>query len=233
MMHFGALEAGGTKMVLSLMDENGTMLERVSMPTLTPAETMPGMIDFFRERHIAALGIGCFGPLDLRPDSPTYGYITSTPKLPWRNYPIVGAFREALGVPVKLDTDVNGAAIAEQALGAAKGLGSCVYVTVGTGIGGGVVLDGKPVHGLVHPEFGHQLMAIVPGDPMPEGVCPYHKGCLEGLAAGRRSRSAGAVRRWSCPRSIPPGSWRPPIWRRCASTPCSPSPRKRSSWAAA
>lgn len=88
MMHFGALEAGGTKMVLSLMDENGTMLERVSMPTLTPAETMPGMIDFFRERHIAALGIGCFGPLDLRPDSPTYGYITSTPKLPWRNYPL-------------------------------------------------------------------------------------------------------------------------------------------------
>ena len=147
MMHFGALEAGGTKMVLSLMNENGTMLERVSMPTLTPAETMPGMIDFFRERHIAALGIGCFGPLDLRPDSPTYGYITSTPKLPWRNYPIVGAFREALGVPVKLDTDVNGAAIAEQALGAAKGLGSCVYVTVGTGIGGGVVLDGKPVPG--------------------------------------------------------------------------------------
>lgn len=200
MMHFGALEAGGTKMVLSLMNENGTMLERVSMPTLTPAETMPGMIDFFRERHIAALGIGCFGPLDLRPDSPTYGYITSTPKLPWRNYPIVGAFREALGVPVKLDTDVNGAAIAEQALGAAKGLGSCVYVTVGTGIGGGVVLDGKPVHGLVHPEFGHQLMAVVPGDPMPEGVCPYHKGCLEGLAAG-----PAIQKRWGRPAvELPP-----------------------------
>lgn len=234
MMHFGALEAGGTKMVLSLMDENGTMLERVSMPTLTPAETMPGMIDFFRERHIAALGIGCFGPLDLRPDSPTYGYITSTPKLPWRNYPIVGAFREALGVPVKLDTDVNGAAIAEQALGAAKGLGSCVYVTVGTGIGGGVVLDGKPVHGAGAPGVwasadGYCARRSHARRRMP----PITRAAWKAWRPARRSRSAGAVRRWSCPRSIPPGSWRPPIWRRCASTPCSPSPRKRSSWAAA
>ena len=205
MKHFGALEAGGTKMVLSLMDEDGTMLERVSMPTLTPAETMPEMIDFFRTRQIAALGIGCFGPLDLRPDSPTYGYITSTPKLSWRNYPIVGAFREALGVPVKLDTDVNGAAIAEHALGAAKGLGSCVYVTVGTGIGGGVVLDGKPVHGLVHPEFGHQLMRLVPEDPMPQGVCPYHQGCLEGLASG-----PAIQKRWGRPAvELPPDH---PAW---------------------
>ena len=189
MTYFGALEAGGTKMVLSLMDEDGNMLERVSMPTLTPEETMPWMIEFFHTRNIAALGIGCFGPLDLRPESPTYGYITSTPKLPWRNYPIVGAFRDALGVPVKLDTDVNGAAIAEQALGAARGLGSCVYVTVGTGIGGGVVL-----------EFGHQLMRVAPEDPMPEGVCPYHKGCLEGLAAG-----PAIQKRWGRPAvELPP-----------------------------
>jgi fructokinase len=184
MQHFGALEAGGTKMVLSYLDEEGTMLERLSIPTRTPAETMPEMIAFFREHPIDALGIGCFGPLDLDPKSATYGYITATPKLAWRNYPILHAFREALNVPVKMDTDVNGAAYAEAKLGAAKGLDSCLYVTVGTGIGGGVVIGGKPVHGLVHPEVGHQLMPQAANDPMPEGICPYHKGCLEGLACG-------------------------------------------------
>ncbi len=184
MQHFGALEAGGTKMVLSYLDEEGNMLERLSIPTRTPAETMPEMIAFFREHPVDALGIGCFGPLDLNPQSETYGYITATPKLAWRNYPILRAFQEALNIPVKMDTDVNGAAYAEAKLGAAKGLGSCFYVTVGTGIGGGVVIDGKPVHGLVHPEVGHQLMHQEESDPMPEGICPYHKGCLEGLACG-------------------------------------------------
>ena len=184
MLHFGALEAGGTKMVLSYLDENGTMLERLSLPTRTPETTMPEMIRFFQEHPIDALGIGCFGPLDLNPASPTYGSITATPKLAWRHYPIMNVFRDALKVPVKMDTDVNGAALAEARLGAAKGLDSCLYVTVGTGIGGGVVIGGKPVHGLVHPEVGHQLMHPVDGDPMPEGICPYHKGCLEGLASG-------------------------------------------------
>ena len=200
MIRFGALEAGGTKMVLSLLSETGDLLERVSIPTKTPAETMPEMIDFFKARDIAALGIGCFGPLDLNPTSPTYGYITSTPKLAWRSCPIAPAFHEALGVPVKLDTDVNGAAMAEHALGAAKGLNSCVYVTVGTGIGGGVIMGGKPVHGLVHPEFGHQLMRELPGDPAPNGFCPYHKGCLEGLAAG-----PAIEKRWGRPAvELPP-----------------------------
>lgn len=184
MVHLGALEAGGTKMVLSCLDENGAMLERLSIPTRTPEETMPEMIGFFRERRVDALGIGCFGPLDLNPHSDTYGNITATPKLPWRHYPIMRAFREALAMPVALDTDVNAAALAEARLGAARGLGSCLYVTVGTGIGGGVVMGSRPVHGLAHPEFGHQLMRPAPGDPMPEGVCPYHKGCLEGLASG-------------------------------------------------
>lgn len=200
MIRFGALEAGGTKMVLSLMSEEGEMLERVSVPTLTPAETMPKMIAFFKERNISALGIGCFGPVDLNPASPTYGYITSTPKLAWRNCPIVPEFKAALNVPVKLDTDVNGAAIAEHALGAAKGLSSCVYVTVGTGIGGGVIMNGKPVHGLVHPEFGHQLMRAIADDPTPEGFCPYHKGCLEGVANG-----PALQKRWGCPAvELPP-----------------------------
>lgn len=148
---YGALEAGGTKMVLSILDDTGAMLERTSLPTLTPDETMPAMIDFFRAHSIAALGIGCFGPLDLDAASPTYGSITATPKLAWRNYPIRQAFADALGVPVGIDTDVNGAALAEARLGAARGLDSCVYVTIGTGIGGGVIINGKPVHGLMHP----------------------------------------------------------------------------------
>lgn len=184
MKHYGALEAGGTKMVLSLLDENGVMLERESIPTREPKETMPAMIDFFRAHPVSALGIGCFGPLDLNPASPTFGYITATPKLPWRFYPLMPEFKKALGVPVALDTDVNGAALAEATYGAAKGLGSCLYVTVGTGVGGGVYVGGRPVHGLTHPELGHQLMRAIPGDPTPEGFCPYHKGCLEGLACG-------------------------------------------------
>ena len=200
MLHFGALEAGGTKMVLSWLDEHGNMLERLSIPTRTPEETMPEMIAFFREHPIDALGVGCFGPLDLDPASPTYGAITATPKLAWRNYPITAVFREALGVPVKIDTDVNGAAIAEHAMGAARGLDSCIYVTVGTGIGAGVIVGGKPVHGLVHPEFGHQLMRQAEGDPAPDGFCPYHKGCMEGVAAGPAIR-----KRWGTPaQELPP-----------------------------
>lgn len=191
---FGALEAGGTKMVMSILDGDGTMLERVSIPTRTPEETMPEMIAFFKAHHICALGIGCFGPLDLNPASPTYGSITATPKLAWRNYPLLPEFTRALNIPVQLDTDVNGAALAESRLGAAKGLGSCVYVTIGTGIGGGVVIGGQCVHGLMHPEMGHQLIAPEATDPAPDGFCPYHKRCLEGLAAG-----PAIMKRWGIP----------------------------------
>ncbi|MGN0779393.1 MAG: ROK family protein [Aristaeellaceae bacterium] len=183
-LRLGALEAGGTKMVMSILDAAGGMLERVSIPTRTPEETMPEMIAFFRAHHVDALGVGCFGPLDLNPASPTYGYITATPKLAWRNYPLLPEFVRALNVPARLDTDVNGAALAEATLGAAKGLGSCLYVTIGTGIGGGLVIGGQPVHGLMHPELGHQLLGTHPDDPTPDGFCPYHKHCLEGLAAG-------------------------------------------------
>ncbi len=184
MQIFGALEAGGTKMVMAVFSADGTMQDRVSIPTREPVTTMPEMISYFASHHVSALGIGCFGPLDLNPDSPSYGYITMTPKLPWRMYPLVETFQKELKVPIALDTDVNGAAIAEAQLGAARGLSSCVYVTVGTGIGGGVVVNGKPVHGLVHPELGHQLITPCPDDLSPEGFCPYHKGCLEGLASG-------------------------------------------------
>ncbi len=184
MQTLGALEAGGTKMVMAVFSADGTMQDRVSIPTREPETTMPEMISYFASHHVSALGIGCFGPLDLNPDSLTYGYITMTPKLSWRMYPLTETFQKELNVPIALDTDVNGAAIAESQLGAAKGLSSCLYVTIGTGIGGGVIINGKPVHGLMHPELGHQLITPCPDDPSPEGFCPYHKGCLEGLASG-------------------------------------------------
>ena len=184
MQRFGALEAGGTKMVMAVFSDDGQMLDRTSIPTQTPETTMPDMLAYFRSQNICALGIGCFGPLDLHPSSETFGSITMTPKLSWRMYPILRTFETELHVPAALDTDVNGAALAEVRLGAARGLSSCLYVTIGTGIGGGVIMDGQPVHGLLHPELGHQLIPVSPDDPCPDGFCPYHKGCLEGLAAG-------------------------------------------------
>ena len=200
MRKIGALEAGGTKMVLAVYTEDGRELERKTIPTQTPEETMPEMIAFFRDHAVDALGVGTFGPVDLDPKSDTYGHITTTPKLAWRFFPIMKAFKEALNIPVKIDTDVNCAAISEQAMGAGKGLDSCVYVTVGTGIGAGIVMGGKPVHGLVHSELGHYLMRQEAADPTPDGFCPYHKGCLEGVAAG-----PAMGKRWGAPaQELPP-----------------------------
>ena len=181
---FGALEAGGTKMVCAIGDENGNILEQISLPTRTPAETMPEMISFFQGKNICALGIGCFGPIDLKEDSPTYGYITSTPKLAWRDYPIVSEFSKALGVPVGFDTDVNGSALGEATWGCTRDVANSIYITIGTGVGVGVIIDHKPYHGMMHPEGGHTLLSPRLDDPMQEGVCPYHKNCFEGLAAG-------------------------------------------------
>lgn len=183
-MLLGALEAGGTKMVLAVGDGLGKIEDKISIPTTQPQETMAGILSYFQKYGVKALGVGCFGPLDLDPHSPTYGYITSTPKLKWRNFPLVKTLEEGLHVPVEIDTDVNGAALAESALGAARGLTSCLYVTVGTGIGGGLKVEGNLVHGLLHPEFGHMLLKPLPEDPAPAGCCPYHESCLEGLASG-------------------------------------------------
>ena len=184
MRKIGALEAGGTKMVLAVYTEDGAELEQRTIPTQTPEETMPVMIDFFRRHEIDALGIGSFGPLDLNPASPAYGSITTTPKLAWRDYPLLRNLLDGREIPAAIDTDVNAAAIAEVELGAARGCKNAVYVTVGTGIGGGVYVDGEAVHGLLHPEVGHMLLRAHPDDPNPRGVCPYHEGCLEGLASG-------------------------------------------------
>ena len=184
MRKIGALEAGGTKMVLAIYQEDGTELERITLPTETPEITMPKMIAFFREHSIDALGVGSFGPLDLNPDSPTYGYITSTPQLAWKDYPLLEKLLDGQDIPAGIDTDVNAAIIAEVEQGAARGCQNAVYVTIGTGVGGGVYSNGKTVHGLLHPEVGHALLKPHPDDPNPRGVCPYHESCLEGLAAG-------------------------------------------------
>lgn len=182
-MLIGGIEAGGTKMVCAVGDENGKILDRTSFPTRQPKETFADMIAYYKNWDIQALGIGCFGPLDLNKRSETYGYITKTPKAGWSNCNIVGAFREALGVPVGFDTDVNGAVLGEVTWGAAKGLDSAIYITIGTGVGVGVYVNGGLLHGLVHPEGGHILLVRHPKDNY-EGKCPFHKNCLEGMAAG-------------------------------------------------
>lgn len=180
----GALEAGGTKMVLAVYDETMNELDRISLPTEDPSVTVPKMKAYFDGHQVDALGVGSFGPLDLNPASPTYGNITSTPKLKWRDYPLLRELLAGRNIPAAIDTDVNAAVIAEMELGVARGCENAVYMTIGTGIGGGVAVHGKTVHGLLHPEAGHILLQPHPEDPNPRGVCPYHAGCLEGLAAG-------------------------------------------------
>lgn len=182
-MIIGALEAGGTKMVCAIGNEKGEILDRISLPTLTPEETMPAMMEYFKARDIEALGIGCFGPVDPDKASPTFGYITTTPKLAWTNYNIVGEFKKALGVPVGFDTDVNGSCLGEATWGASRDVDNSIYVTIGTGVGVGIMINRQLLHGMLHPEAGHILLARHPEDTY-EGKCPFHPNCLEGLAAG-------------------------------------------------
>lgn len=139
-MKLGGIEAGGTKMVCAIGDEQGNIFDRAVFPTETPEITVPKMIEYFQDKGIEALGIGCFGPVDLNRKSATYGYITSTPKLAWRFYDFAGAFREALQIPVGFDTDVNGAVLGEVRFGAAKGCENALYITIGTGVGVGAYI---------------------------------------------------------------------------------------------
>ena len=181
-MKLGALEAGGTKMVCAIGNENGEIFEQQSFPTETPEITLPKLVGYFKERDIEALGIGCFGPIDVHKDSPTYGYITTTPKIAWQNCDMVGAFRE-LNVPIGFDTDVNGSVLGEYTWGIGRGLHSCIYITIGTGVGVGIIADGKLLHGMLHAEGGHVLLTKHPDDTY-KGRCPFHPNCFEGLCAG-------------------------------------------------
>ena len=186
---FGGIEAGGTKFVCAVGSGPDDIRAETRFPTTTPEETIGQAIAFFREQReqhgeLAALGIAAFGPLDPDPASPTYGYITSTPKPGWANTDFAGPLARALNLPVAFDTDVNGAALGEGRWGAAQGLDTFIYLTIGTGIGGGAMVGGSLLHGLLHPEMGHvRLPHDRQQDPYP-GRCPYHGDCLEGLASG-------------------------------------------------
>jgi fructokinase len=183
---FGGIEAGGTKFVCAVGSGPDDIRDQTRFPTTTPDETLGKAIDFFKRQSQlpAAIGIGSFGPLDPDRSSDTFGHITSTPKPGWSNTNIVGAIKAEFDVPVGFDTDVNAAALGEQRWGAAQGLDTFVYLTIGTGIGGGTMVAGQLLHGMLHPEMGHVLLPHDrQRDPF-EGVCPFHKDCFEGLAAG-------------------------------------------------
>jgi fructokinase len=196
----GSVEAGGTKMVCAVGTGPDDIRDEVRFPTTSPEETLPRVIDYFRgwqHEHgesIAAIGYGTFGPCDPHPDSPTYGWVTKTPKPGWSDTDVVGPLQAAFGIPVGFDTDVNGAALGEHLWGAAQDVDTMVYLTIGTGIGGGIIVEGHILHGLIHPEVGHIAMPRDTGaDPFP-GSCPFHGDCLEGLASGP---AIGA--RWNAP----------------------------------
>lgn len=180
----GGIEAGGTKFVCLVGTGPEDVRDEARFPTTSPGETLDHVVSFFaRHPGLEALGVGSFGPLDLDPASPTYGHITATPKKGWAQVDLRGLLGRALGVAVTLDTDVNAAVLGEHRWGAARGVDDALYLTVGTGIGGGALVSGKPVHGLVHPEMGHVRIPRDPEDRFP-GVCPFHGDCLEGLASG-------------------------------------------------
>ena len=183
------IEAGGTKFICAAGRGPDEILAQAAFPTRQPQETLGRTIEFIRAQvheygEPDAIGIASFGPVDLISGSPTYGMITSTPKPGWANCDIVGELRSAFQIPIGFDTDVNGAALGEWRWGAAQGLDTFIYMTIGTGIGGGVMANGKLLHGLLHPEMGHLLIRHDRQvDPFP-GSCPYHGDCLEGLANG-------------------------------------------------
>jgi len=177
------IEAGGTKFVCGLGDENGNIFERISFPTTTPEETMKLVVGYFKNRKFDSMGIGSFGPINPVKGTEKYGYILKTPKPHWSDFDLLGELKKHFDIPMEFDTDVNGAALAESWIGAGEGLKNVLYITIGTGIGAGAVVDGKMLQGLSHPEMGHIYIKRHPQDKY-EGKCPFHKDCLEGLASG-------------------------------------------------
>lgn len=190
----GAIEAGGTKFLCGIADRNGRVLARTRIATTTPEETLGAAAAFFSEniaRHgrLAAFSIGSFGPLSLNPVAADYGAITSTPKAGWQDVDLLGHFSATIDAPMALDTDVNCAAVGERLFGSGRGLDTFCYVTVGTGIGVGLLVGGAPHGGANHPEAGHIRLPRAPGDHDFPGACPFHGDCLEGLASGPAMRA--------------------------------------------
>lgn len=184
---YGGIEGGGTKFLCAIGRAPGDIRAETRFPTTTPGETIDRAIAFFQaysDEPLAAIGIASFGPIDPNPTSEKFGYVTTTPKPGWANTDFAGRIHRALRVPVGFDTDVNVAALGEHRWGAARGLDTFIYLTVGTGLGGGGMVNGKLIHGLMHPEMGHiRVPHDRQQDPYP-GFCPYHGDCLEGLCAG-------------------------------------------------
>jgi fructokinase len=194
-MTYGGIEAGGTKWVCAIGDGGAEVLATETFPTATPEETIARAAQFFSGSLLLdGVGVASFGPIDVRRGSPTWGYITTTPKPGWAHTDLVGKLRAALEIPVAFDTDVNAAALAEWRWGAAVGLDTCCYITVGTGIGGGAIVNGRLLHGLLHPEVGHMRIPHDRARDPFDGVCPYHRDCFEGLASGEAIRQ-----RWGRP----------------------------------
>lgn len=200
---FGSIEAGGTKFVVAVGDEQHTILAKDQFPTTTPEETLAACIAFFKQHPVAALGVGSFGPIDVVPQSPTYGHILTTPKPHWAGTDMVGTLKAALSVPVAFTTDVNASAYGEYIAGAGKNARSLVYFTIGTGIGGGAIQDGHFIGGSGHAEMGHAL--VVPrADDDYAGHCPFHgRHCFEGMAAGPSIEGRTGIRGENVPRTDP------------------------------
>jgi len=204
---YAGLEMGGTK-TIAVLGEPGAIRERVEFPTKSPEVTLARAADIIAGWHeqepILALGVASFGPVRLSPQSPDYGTILDTPKPGWRGTSVLGALKAGFAGPMAIDTDVNAAALAEFELGAGRNADALVYITIGTGVGGGVLIDGKALHGQLHPEIGHMRLRRDPTDSF-AGVCPYHGACIEGLISGPAIHARFG---------IPPGDVRPddPRW---------------------
>ena len=180
-VYYGSIEAGGTKFVLAIADEHFNIIKKCKFATTTPQETISKTIKYFKENRVSAIGLGSFGPIDLNLSSKTYGYITSTPKVGWKNINLVGQLKEALDIPIYFTTDVNASAYGEMKN---TGIKNLVYLTIGTGIGGGAIQNGYFIGGIGHSEMGHQRITRHRDDLTFEGICPFHGDCLEGVAAG-------------------------------------------------
>ena len=199
---FGGIDAGGTTFKCGIADLNGNLVDRKRFLVTTPEETLAQCVQFFRDvanKHdLQSFGIASFGPLDVAPDSETYGTILTTPKPGWKNTDLRGYFSSALGIPVGIDTDVNGALLAEMLRGAAIGADSAAYITIGTGIGAGIISGGSFLGRPSHPEFGHISVRRHPNDLAHKSVCPFHTDCLEGFASVTAMRA-----RWGEPKDLP------------------------------
>lgn len=211
MKTIGAIEVGGTKTVCAIVSPDGRLLSRTEFPTESPAGTFEKTVRFLEAESAQAggldgIGVGNFGPINIRRESAAYGTLGATPKSGWASSNVLAELRKHTRVPVNIDTDVNAALLGETTWGAGKNLDDVVYVTVGTGIGAGVLSGGRLLNGQNHPEIGHLFLPRMEDDREFAGTCPFHQGrCAEGLAAG-----PAIAARWSADGATLPASH--PAW---------------------